>query len=128
MTNKTKRSVKWIPTIKKSQYAGIHLIADFWYGRIIEDPKELKKILLRAAKEAKNTPLELVIHQFSPQGITGVVLLAESHIAVHSWPELNYLGIDIFTCGSKTFPYKAFNYFKKIYQPKKVKVREIKRG
>jgi len=128
MKYKTKRSIQWVPKIEKQKYAGIHLLAEFWFGRVIENSKEVKKILIEAAKKAENTPLKVDIYKFSPQGITGVVLLAESHIALHSWPELNYLAIDIFTCGEKAMPYKALKYFKKIYQPKKIEVKEINRG
>jgi S-adenosylmethionine decarboxylase len=130
MVKKTKRSTKWVrlKPIKVSKYAGIHLLADFWSGKIIEDPKKLEKILIEAAKKAKNDPLEITIHKFNPQGITGVLLLAESHIAFHSWPEINYIGIDIFTCGEKAIPYRALGYLKKEFKPKKIEVREIKRG
>jgi S-adenosylmethionine decarboxylase len=106
----------------------MHLIADFWSGKKIEDPKRVKKILIEAVKRAKNTPLEVSIHKFNPQGITGVVLLAESHIAIHSWPEFDYLAIDIFTCGQKAFPKKALDYLKKVFKPKKVKIFKIERG
>jgi len=129
MADKTKRSIQWVKDEKnKLNYAGIHLIAEFWGAKIIENPKEIKKILISAAKKGKNTPLNVDIYRFSPQGITGVVLLAESHIALHSWPEFNYLAIDIFTCGPKAFPYKSLEYLKKKFKPKKVEIKEIKRG
>jgi len=128
MFQKTKRSTLWIPQKRNQKYAGIHLIAEFWHGRDIESSKELKRILIEAAKKAKNIPLKISIHKFSPQGITGVILLAESHIALHSWPEINYLAIDIFTCGCKAMPYKALEYLKKEFKPKKVEIKEIKRG
>lgn len=128
MTKKTKRSIQWIRSTSISKYAGIHLIAEFWNGRIIENPKEIEKILITAVKRAKNIPLKVIVHKFQPQGITGVVLLAESHLSLHSWPEINYLAIDIFTCGEKAIPYKALEYLKKKFQPKKVKVQIIKRG
>ena len=127
MVGKTKRSIKWVPT-KKQKYAGIHLLAEFWGGKIIENPKEIEKILITAAKKSGNTPLEVTIHKFSPQGITGVVLLAESHIALHSWSEFNYLAIDIFTCGDKAKPEKALEYLKKKFKPKKVVIQKITRG
>ena len=128
MINKTKRSIKWVKEKNKLKYAGIHLFAEFWDGKIIEDSKKIERILITAAKKAKNTPLEVTIHKFNPHGITGVVLLAESHIALHSWPEINYLAIDIFTCGEKAYPYKALNYLKEKFHPKKVEIKEIKRG
>lgn len=128
MIQKTKRSILWIPQKKSQKYAGIHLIAEFWYGKNIENPKELERILIKAVKKAKNVPLEIAIHKFSPQGITGVILLAESHLALHSWPEINYLAIDIFTCGEKAMPYRALEYLKKAFKPKKIEIKEIKRG
>lgn len=128
MFQKTKRSILWIPQKKKQKYAGIHLIAEFWYGKDIKSPRELKRILITAAKKAKNIPLKISIHKFSPHGITGVILLAESHIALHSWPEINYLAIDIFTCGCQAKPQKALEYFKKEFKPKKIGIKEIKRG
>jgi len=131
MVKKTKRSIQWVnlKLIEKSKkYAGILLVADFWSGKIIEEPKKIKRILIEAAKKSGSQPLEVTIHKFSPQGITGVVLLAESHITIHIWPEINYLAIDIFTCGEKVMPHKALNYLKKEFQPKRVEIREIKRG
>ena len=150
MIQKTKRSIQWVnPHTKQvrlkncqkcnaffgvgvkekyKKYAGIHLIAEFWGGQIIENLKKIEQILIGATKAAKNTPLEIAIHKFSPRGITGVILLAESHIALHSWPEFDYLAIDIFTCGEKAIPRKALEYLKKKFKPKKVEIKEIKRG
>ena len=128
MIRKTKRSIQWVKKTNQQQYAGIHLIAEFWNGKNIEDTEKIKKILNRAVRAAKSTSLKTVIYKFSPQGLTGVVLLAESHIAIHLWPEFNYLAIDIFTCGNKAMPYKALEYFKKVFQPEKIEVKEIKRG
>ncbi len=132
MIKKTKRSVQWVKTKtkkrKEKEYAGIHLIVEFWHGQIIEDPKKIKQILIKAVKEAKSTPLEIIVHKFTPQGLTGVVLLAESHIAIHTWPEIDYLAIDIFTCGQKALPDKALDYLKKVFKPKKIVIKKIKRG
>ena len=128
MAKKTKRSIQWVKKSKKQKYAGIHLIAEFWNGKIIENPKEIKKILIAAVKEAKSAPLEVAIHKFSPQGLTGVVLLEESHVAIHTWPELDYVAIDIFTCGDWAKPRKALRYLRRKLKPEKVEIQEIKRG
>lgn len=114
--------------MKQIQYAGFHIIADFWHGRDVAKPKKLKTILLRAARESRNTPLEVSIHAFSPQGITGVVLLAESHIAIHTWPEIGYTAIDIFTCGEGARAAKALEFLKKELKPKKIVLKTMKRG
>jgi S-adenosylmethionine decarboxylase len=126
---KTKRSFSWATKKSKNLNSlGIHLIADFWFGKEIKKPKELEKILIEAAKKAGNIPLKFYYHKFNPHGLTGILLLAESHIAFHSWPEFNYLAIDIFSCGKNTEPKRALNYLKKTLKPKKTKLSIIKRG
>lgn len=131
----TKREKIWVQErIQKNQkrnienYLGIHIIAEFWYAKIIDDEKRIKKILVEAVKRSKSIPLEIAIHKFHPQGITGVIILAESHIALHAWPEYNYLAVDIFTCGKETTPFKALEYLKKEFKPKEVEVKVVKRG
>ncbi len=128
MINKTKGSKKWIKKEEKIESLGIHLIIEFWGGKTIESPKKFEAILIEAAKKAKATPLQVHTHKFMPQGITGVVLLSESHITFHSWPEIKYLALDIFTCGKKSKPYKALEYLKEELKPKNVQVVEIRRG
>jgi len=109
--------------------SSVHLIADFISPRNkIEDAGEIEQLLYEAAKAAKNTPLKTAIHKFPVQGVTGVILLAESHIAIHTWPEHDYISIDIFTCGKTTKPYNALEYLKKKFSPREIKVKEIKRG
>lgn len=117
-----------VEAFRKKGYAGVHILADFWLSKKIEKKSEIKKILIEAAEEAKATPLETYIYKFKPQGLTGVVLLAESHIAIHTWPEIDYMAIDVFTCGNSSMPDKALNYLKKKLSPKKIKVEKIKRG
>lgn len=124
-----KRNPKGITNFpQKIKYAGIHLIADFWGGKIIESPAEIKRILLETAKKSNNTPIEVKIHKFSPHGLTGFVLLAESHISIHTWPEMDYVAIDIFSCGTKSKPWQGLEYLKKEFKPKRIKVKKIKRG
>jgi len=105
-----------------------HLMADLETGRIVDDIQQVEDILYVAAKKANSTPLKVAVHKFSPHGITGVILLAESHIAIHSWPEFNYLAVDIFTCGRNGRPRKALEYIQKCFQAKEIKVQEIKEG
>ena len=112
----------------KRKPAGIHLIADFWGGEVIEDPKKIREILIKAARISKNKPLTVKIHKFQPVGITGFALLAESHISVHTWPEINYVAVDIFSCGPKAEPRKGLDYLKEIFNPQKIKVKTLKRG
>jgi S-adenosylmethionine decarboxylase len=113
--------------VKKRPYS-VHLLADLESPHFVEDPRKLRKILWEAALAAKNTPLKTSIHKFPLQGITGIVILAESHIAIHTWPECNYMAVDIFTCGRKSMPYRALDYLKEQFKPKKTKIMFIKRG
>ena len=128
MKKNTKRIPRWENPNKKILYAGIHIVADFWFSKSVEDPQEIKNILRNAALAAQSTPIKFSVHKFSPHGITGLVLLAESHISIHSWPEIQYLAIDIFTCGKDSKPHLALKYLKKAFRPKKVEIQEIKRG
>jgi S-adenosylmethionine decarboxylase len=67
----------------------------------------LKEALIEAANECGATVLGESFHQFSPQGVSGVVVIAESHLVIHTWPEYGYAAVDIFTCGDAVEPEKA---------------------
>ncbi len=112
----------------KNSHIGIHIVADFWGGKIIKSSHELKILLANAARRGNNTPLKFALHKFSPQGITGVVLLAESHISFHAWPEFAYTSIDIFTCGKNSKPEEVLKFFQKELLPKTMRVKRVKRG
>ena len=112
----------------RREYAGVHLIAEFWHAKVIEEPKEIERILILAAEHARSTALRFSSHKFSPHGVTAFVLLAESHLSIHSWPEINYLAIDIFTCGDFSLPHRALEYLREVYQPKRIEIKEFKRG
>lgn len=112
----------------KLSFAGIHIIADFWFSRHLEQKEELKRLLLAAAKAAGATPLKISLHKFSPQGLAGILLIAESHLALHTWPEIEYIALDIFTCGKNMKPRRALAFLRKELRPKKVSVREFVRG
>lgn len=121
--------IKDAPFKEEASVSAVHLIVDFISpGNFIDDPDEIEKVLFEAAKAANNTPLKTAIYKFPVQGVTGVILLAESHISIHTWPEFDYISIDIFTCGRKTKPRNALEYLKDKFSPREVKVREIKRG
>jgi len=73
----------------------------------LNDEAFLRTVVTTAAKFAGATLLNLITHHFEPQGVTGLALLAESHISIHTWPEDGYAAIDVFTCGDHTMPEKA---------------------
>lgn len=106
---------------------GTHLIADFYDCTVSDDTAELEKIFRAAAKEAGATALEFTAHKFDPIGITAFLILSESHISVHSYPEYKYAAVDVFTCGTAN-PRKAIDYLKQAFNAKSVKTIEVKRG
>ncbi|MBC8247788.1 MAG: adenosylmethionine decarboxylase [Deltaproteobacteria bacterium] len=107
---------------------GFHLLADFWQVNIIDDPHKISALLRRAAEKARVTVLTVSVERFSGQGITGVALLKESHISIHSWPESDYLAIDIFTCGRPQAALDALECLEEAYQPQKKQIKKIPRG
>jgi S-adenosylmethionine decarboxylase len=73
----------------------------------LDDEAFLRETITTAAKRAGATLLNLITHRFEPQGVTGLALLAESHISIHTWPESGYAAVDVFTCGDHTMPERA---------------------
>ncbi len=88
----------------------------------------LKSILSGAAQEAGATVLGESFHQFAPQGVSGVVIIAESHLFIHTWPEYGYAAIDIFTCGNTVQPEKAVQRLIRELGAKNHSILEIQRG
>ncbi len=84
--------------------------------------------LLDAAMEAKATVVEYKFHEFNPFGISGMVIIAESHLSVHTWPEYDYAAIDIFTCGNLIKPQEAAEFLINRFGSKEPQIMEIKRG
>jgi len=126
MKNKTKGFLN--VQKNKPKYAGVHLLLEFWGAENIDSLAKIKEALTQAVKAAEATLLKVDLHKFSPQGISGVAIIAESHISIHTWPEYQYAAIDIFTCGEKARPYQAVDILKKWFNPVKVEITEIKRG
>ncbi len=109
---------------------GRHIVAELSNCRAdrLEDINFIRRILIEAARAANAEVLKVVMHKFSPQGVTGVVVIAESHLSIHTWPESGYAAVDIYTCGSKTVPQKAYEYIAKKIEAQDVFVSEIHRG
>lgn len=88
---------------------GRHVLAEI-YGceyQMLDDVNKVEQIMVEAAKAAGAEVREFVFHKFSPQGVSGVVVISESHLAVHTWPEYGYAAVDVFTCGEKVDPWEA---------------------
>lgn len=110
------------------KYAGIHLIIEIWQSQNLTSLTKIRKALVEAVKACGATLLNIDLHKFSPNGgISGMAIIKESHISIHSWPEYKYAAIDIFVCGTVD-PYKAIPVLKKYFKPKKIQIAEMKRG
>lgn len=88
----------------------------------------VRKAIEEAVKRANATLLDIRVHTFNPHGVSGVAVIAESHISVHTWPEHGYAAVDVFTCGERTNPEAALEVFRWVFRPKRIEVIEIKRG
>lgn len=112
-----------------TKHIGRHLVSDMWNcQKLVDDVERLEKIMLNACHVANATILGVSSHKFEPQGVTVMVLLAESHISLHSWPEYDYVAIDVFTCGQNMDPQGAIDYLEDRLQPSKIETRKIIRG
>ena len=88
---------------------GKHCILELYScsSRKLDDEAFLRSTITNAVQQAGATLLQLISHRFDPQGVTGLALLAESHLSIHTWPESGYAAVDVFTCGDHTMPEKA---------------------
>jgi len=109
-------------------YAGSHLIIDLWEAEGLADRERIETALIDAVHAAGATLLHIHLHTFEEGGgISGVAVLAESHISVHTWPEKGYAAFDVFMCGDAQ-PRKALDVFKRAFNPGRLVVGEHKRG
>ena len=94
----------------------------------LNDLSFLEECLDEAVRRSGATKVRSVFHRYNPQGISGVVVIAESHISIHTWPEYGYAAVDFFTCGQTVDPYRALDHVKTGLESKDVQVSEINRG
>ena len=118
----------WSVEIEGERYAGIHLLVEFWKASHIHDAGYIERALIDSARSAGTRVLESSFHKFSPSGgVTGVVLLAESHISIHTWPEHAYAAIDIFMCGGSD-PHDALPELLRAFEPERHEIAVQHRG
>ena len=109
---------------------GRHILAEI-YGcdaEILNNSEQIEKIMVESALEAGAEVREVAFHKFSPQGVSGVVVISESHLAIHTWPELGYAAVDVFTCGERVNPWDACNYLTTKFNAAHLSANEFKRG
>jgi S-adenosylmethionine decarboxylase len=107
--------------------AGVHLIVDLHQAKRLNDIDHIEAALRRCVEAAKATLLHIHLHHFQPSGVSGVAVLAESHISIHTWPEAGYAALDIFMCGSAE-PDNCIPVLREAFAAERVEVNEILRG
>jgi S-adenosylmethionine decarboxylase len=109
---------------------GTHIVCELSGCRqdLLTDVDGVQKIMENAARESNAQILKVVFHRFQPQGVSGVVVLAESHISIHTWPEAGYAAVDFYTCGDHTDPWIACEYAAKKLGATSMLTTEVKRG
>ncbi len=110
------------------KFAGMHLLLDFWGATNLCDPAHIDRALRAAAEASGATILHGHFHHFSPNGgVSGVLVLAESHISIHTWPERDFASIDVFMCGECN-PYDGIPALKDAFKPASINLSENRRG
>jgi S-adenosylmethionine decarboxylase len=95
---------------------------------ILTNVDVVKTALVEAAKRAEATIIDVVFHEFNPFGISGVVVIAESHLSIHTWPEYRYAAVDIFSCGDTLKPAEAASYLVDAFHASRASCVEVRRG
>jgi S-adenosylmethionine decarboxylase len=110
------------------RFAGMHLLVDLWGASNLCDPAHIDASLREAATLAGATILHSHFHHFTPNGgVSGVLVLAESHISIHTWPERDFAAVDIFMCGACD-PYLSVPVLQQAFAPSRMDVDEQRRG
>lgn len=109
---------------------GTHILVDLkdCNPEVLRDLDRVRDAMVTAANRATATVVDVSFHEFNPFGISGMVIIAESHLSIHTWPEYGYAAIDIFTCGEQIKPGEAAAYLVEQFECKSPSVVEMKRG
>jgi len=113
-----------------SHALGRHILCEV-YGcdpGVVDDVNKVEEIMRDAALQAGAEIREVAFHKFSPQGVSGVVVISESHLTVHTWPEYRYAAVDVFTCGEKVDPWVACRYIRDKFKAENMLASELERG
>jgi S-adenosylmethionine decarboxylase len=107
---------------------GRHLVLELWGCSNLNSTSAVEDALLEIVTALNLTLLSMQVHPFSPHGVTGVAIVSESHVVIHTWPELGYAAVDVFTCGEQRDPEDAVPILREYFAPERVQVMEMTRG
>ncbi len=107
---------------------GRHLVLELWGCRNLNSPDAVEQALREIVTACDVTLLDLRVYPFQPMGVTGVAVVAESHINIHTWPEFGYAAVDIFTCGARKDPTAALPVLRAFFAPERIETIEMTRG
>jgi S-adenosylmethionine decarboxylase len=109
---------------------GKHLIIEFHDcdPEVLNDSDACQEHILEAVRLSRATIIQPFFHKFNPHGVSGIVVIAESHFSIHTWPEYGYCALDIFTCGDEIKSEPALNYLRENFKAGHFSIMEIKRG
>ena len=109
------------------EVAGVHIIIDVVNAKRLDDQPYIEEVLRDCVDACGATLLHIHLHKFSPEGVSGVAVLAESHISVHTWPERGYAAFDVFMCGDAK-PERAADIIGRAFEAEETRVKTILRG
>ncbi len=119
-----------MPKMAQTRYLGRHILAEFFEcdPNVLNNPELVEKYMMEAALECGATIVNKCFHLFAPHGVSGVIIISESHLAIHTWPELGYAAVDLFTCGEACDPRVAYDFLKKAFGSRDANFSQLNRG
>ena len=114
----------------KMDFLGRHILVEYYDcdEELLKDHKLIEEYMVETAKEMKATVVESVFHHFNPWGVSGAVVISESHLTIHTWPEFGYAAVDLFTCGDTINPWVGFDNLENKLKAKRSESMEVARG
>ena len=112
------------------QALGRQILVEFYDcdREVLNDAVAIRDAMMEGTRRSGATIVTDTFHAFSPHGVSGVVVIAESHVTIHTWPEYGYAAVDVFTCGETINPWVIQQHLEEQFSSKKVSATELKRG
>ena len=109
---------------------GRHILVEYYNcdKELLKDHEAIERFMNQAAREANATIVTSCFHKFNPWGVSGAVIIQESHLTIHTWPEYGYASVDLFTCGDSVNPWNGFMYLEKVLSADRSESTEVSRG